>query len=604
MASENNRSRGADVAPERQWHRHPVLSNALRIGVFVVPIAASVGVATLLGRLLPRADSVATTALWIGVITTGSLLTLVAFERAARRLLPLAALLNLSLIFPDKAPARFAVARRTGKPRDLQASLERAHEAGHQDEARGMQAVIELVLALSVHDKASRGHSERVRVFTDLLADELKIAESGRNRLRWGALLHDIGKLEVPPTILNKPGKPSEEEWAVLHRHPEEGARLVAPLLPWLGEWGMAVVQHHERFDGTGYPHQLKGHNISLAARIVAVADSYEVMTAPRAYKRPMSVSAARKELVRVAGTQLDPVIVRAFLNVSVGRLWRTIGFGAWIGQIPTLGRVFSFGGFGGAAGSGAGMGLASAAATTILAFSGVVAPGPSSVHADPLSPQAVASAPSTGPGLAPRATFGPHSSTSPTPTPTAATTATTASPTAAPTAASTATTSPTPAPSSATTTTPPTTPPSPQQTLPPNPRPTPPSSPPPTAAPTPTPAPTGGDPWSCPGCTNTSPGCTSYCSGANKTCVTYCTGYSNKVCTTHCVGGGDNKRCVAYCDGNNPQCQTYCRNSGQGNSAVFSAQRLFSRRVFLQADNTLNRTMTTTTAMVMRPLY
>ncbi len=110
-----------------------------------------------------------------------------------------------------------------------------------------MRTVIELVLALSVHDKASRGHSERVRVFTDLLADQLKIPAAGRDRLRWAALLHDIGKLEVPPAILNKPDKPSEDEWATLHRHPEEGARLVAPLLPWLGEWGKAVEQHHER---------------------------------------------------------------------------------------------------------------------------------------------------------------------------------------------------------------------------------------------------------------------------------------------------------------------------------------------------------------------
>ena len=336
MGSAPKGDRDAQIRRGREWDRRPGLSRALRVAVFAGPIAASFAVAALLSHVLPRADSLGTTILWLSVIIVTSLVTLVGLERAARQLLPLAALLDLSLIFPDKAPARFAVARRTGKPSDLQARLQRAHQAGREDEARHMQTVIELVLALSVHDKASRGHSERVRVFTDLLADELKVPESGRHRLRWAALLHDIGKLEVAPAILNKPSAPSEEEWVVLHRHPEEGARLVAPLMPWLGEWGTAVEQHHERFDGTGYPHRLKGPEISLAARIVAVADVFEVMTAPRPYRLPMSVLAARRELVRVAGTQLDPVIVRAFLNVSVGRLWRTIGFGAWIAQLPS----------------------------------------------------------------------------------------------------------------------------------------------------------------------------------------------------------------------------------------------------------------------------
>ena len=157
-----------------------------------------------------------------------------------------------------------------------------------------MQAVVEMVLALSVHDKGTRGHSERVRVFTDLLAQELKIDPAGQARLRWAALLHDVGKLEVPTALLNKPGTPDADEWKVLHRHPEEGARMVAPLLPWLGEWGKAVVEHHERYDGTGYPFGLKAQEISLGARIVAVADTYEVMTAPRPYKRAMSIAAAR----------------------------------------------------------------------------------------------------------------------------------------------------------------------------------------------------------------------------------------------------------------------------------------------------------------------
>ena len=305
------RRRFGGKAGDDRWHRRPSLSRALRIAIFLGPIAASLLIATLLSRALPPASGPLTAVLWVGIVVFGSLVTLGIFERAARRLLPLAALLNVSLLFPDKAPARFAVARRTGSPRQLQEQLAEARAAGNQDDAQRMQSVVELVLALSVHDKGTRGHSERVRVFTDLLAEELRIDPAGQARLRWAALLHDVGKIEVPTTLLNKSSTPDEDEWKVLHRHPEDGARMVAPLLPWLGEWGKVVVEHHERYDGTGYPFGLKAHEISLGARIVAVADTYEVMTAPRPYKRAMSIAAARAELTRVAGTQLDPGIVR-----------------------------------------------------------------------------------------------------------------------------------------------------------------------------------------------------------------------------------------------------------------------------------------------------
>jgi hypothetical protein len=546
MGTRQQGDRDAQIRRSREWDSRPGLSRAVRITVFAGPIAASFGVAALLTRLLPRADSIATTVLWIGVIAASSLVTLVAVERAARRLLPLAALLNLSLIFPDKAPARFAVARRTGRPRDLQESLHRAHQTGHEDDARRMQSIIELVLALSVHDKASRGHSERVRVFTDLLADELKVPDSGRNRLRWAALLHDIGKLEVPATLLNKPAAPTAEEWATLHRHPEEGARLVSPLLPWLGEWGLAVEQHHERYDGTGYPHQLKGHEISLAARIVAVADAYEVMTAPRPYKRPMSVSAARQELVRVAGKQLDPVIVRAFLNVSVGRLWRTIGFGAWIAQIPQLGRIFGLGQW---ATSGMSMGIAGATTATVLAVTGVVGPSPAPVIVGPASAP-VASAPlhTPRPTAKPAPTARPATAL-PTPTPQ------TAAPTPTPPPTLTSTVAPTATPVPATARPTPT--PSPRPTATPTPKPTPT----PTATPKPSPSPTP-DPWSCANCTNPSPLCTSYCSSSGDThCTTYCKGNNDTACTSHCFGDGD-KLCTNYCDGDGNKCSTNCRDT------------------------------------------
>jgi putative nucleotidyltransferase with HDIG domain len=354
-----------------------VLSRLLRFAVFAVPIALSFAVALALSAVLPRVTNVGTAILWIAVIGVVSLVTLVLLERAARRLLPLAALLDLSLLFPDRAPRRFAIARLSGRQHDLHRSLREAQATGHLDEAVHMRTVIELVLALSVHDKATRGHSERVRVLTDMLAEEMKVPAEGRARLRWAAMLHDIGKLEVPTTTLNKKGKPNDDEWIALHRHPEEGAHLVSSLMPWLAEWGTAVEQHHERYDGTGYPHGLRGGEISLGARIVSLADTYEVMTAPRSYKAPMSVPAARRELIRVASTQLDPTAVRAFLNISVGRLWRAVGFGAWVAQFPLVARLASsFGRLGTPS-------VAGATAATVLVVGGFTGAAPSRAFAN-----------------------------------------------------------------------------------------------------------------------------------------------------------------------------------------------------------------------------
>jgi hypothetical protein len=517
--------RPARQAASDEWVRRPGLSRALRAAIFLGPILASLLIATLISHLLPKATGPYMAIFWIAVVALGSLLTLVVFERAARRLLPLAALLNVSLLFPDKAPARFAVARRTGTPRQLQEQLLAARASGRKDDAQGMQSVIELVLAMSVHDKATRGHSERVRVFADLIADELKIDAAGQARLRWAALLHDVGKLEVPATLLNKPGAPDEEEWKVLHRHPEEGARLVAPLLPWLGEWGRAVAEHHERYDGTGYPHRLKGTQISLAARIVAVADVYEVMTAPRPYKRTMSIAAARQELTRVAGTQLDPMVVRAFLNISVGRLWRTIGIGAWVGQIPAISRLWSeLGRLGFLAGSSA----LSATTATLLTIGALGTPLPSPTATGLLAAQRAVHA--TSPA-APVPRSLPRRATLPTP-----------SSTAAPTSPPSATPHPIPTP---------------------HPKPAPTPTPRPVASPTPKPTPTPAppDPWNCASCTNTSPSCTNHCTNNNLFwCTTYCEGNNNWACTSHCFGN-NNRSCLTYCVGkNNWRCESNCR--------------------------------------------
>jgi len=200
--------------------------------------------------------------------------------------------------------------------------------------------VLALSVALQSHDRRTRGHAERVRVYTDLLGEELELSEADRYLLRWAALLHDIGKLTIAARILNKPGALNDAEWGLMKQHPNEGARIAAPLLDWLGSWGDAIVEHHERFDGKGYPSGVGGDAISRAGRIVAVADSYDTMTAARSYKKPIAVWAARRELADCAGGQFDPEMVRAFLSISLPRLlWKT-GPVSLLVQLPFLARL------------------------------------------------------------------------------------------------------------------------------------------------------------------------------------------------------------------------------------------------------------------------
>ncbi|MDP8975514.1 MAG: HD domain-containing protein [Actinomycetota bacterium] len=289
-------------------------------------------------RLLPRPNgSLATVGWWVGTIAA-STLALVLVERQARRLLPLATLYKLTLLFPDRAPSRFRVALRAGTVRNLEERLAEGRRDGVGDDpSRAASNILVLAAALSRHDRRTRGHSERVRGFTDLIAEEMHLPAPDRDRLRWAALLHDIGKMRVQPQILNKSGSLSAQEWSVIHRHPADGARMAAPLGPWLGPWMDAIPQHHERWDGGGYPQGLSGSDITISARIVAVADAFEVMTAPRSYRRPLGPAAARDELASCAGSHFDPAVVRAFLNISIGRLRWVMAPVAWLADLPFL---------------------------------------------------------------------------------------------------------------------------------------------------------------------------------------------------------------------------------------------------------------------------
>lgn len=305
------------------------------LGALVLPVVLGVAAGWAVTGWLR--DSVGTLLVVAGVVVT-TLAVVALVRRVAERLLPLAALLQLDLPFPGRPPARFRVALKAGSTRRLQRVMA---EEPASDAADAAVTILAFATALSRHDRATRGHSERVRALADLLGEAIGLDEVDRDRLRWSALLHDVGKLGVHADVLNKDVALDEQEWEAIRDHPLEGARLVAPLRPFLGDWLTSVEHHHERWDGSGYPHGLAGEDIAFGARIVAVADAYEVMTSPvRNYRRQVSPLVAQQELAKVAGTQLDPAMVRAFLTINERELRRALGVMALALQLPNLLRL------------------------------------------------------------------------------------------------------------------------------------------------------------------------------------------------------------------------------------------------------------------------
>jgi diguanylate cyclase (GGDEF)-like protein len=190
----------------------------------------------------------------------------------------------------------------------LLGSLEDEGGAGSEQLAAAML----LAETLDLRDVSTARHSQTVGRYAEGIARAIGLTEERVQRIRAAGVLHDVGKLGVADAVLQKPGPLTDEEWADMRRHPELGARILDHAnLRDISGW---VLAHHERVDGGGYPHGLAGDAIPLEARILAVADAYEAMTADRPYRTALGHDAAREELMAGAGTQFDPAVVDAFL--------------------------------------------------------------------------------------------------------------------------------------------------------------------------------------------------------------------------------------------------------------------------------------------------
>jgi len=173
-----------------------------------------------------------------------------------------------------------------------------------------------LAEALDLREHETGLHSRRVGLHTLLLARQFYAEANVLTEIYWGSLLHDIGKIGVPDAILLNPHRLSAEEWRIMRRHPENGHRILQKL-PMLALAAEIVLAHEERYDGTGYPAGLKGDAIPLPARLFAVIDTLDAMTFDRPYRKAVPFDEAKREITRMAGSQFDPLAVKAFLEAE-----------------------------------------------------------------------------------------------------------------------------------------------------------------------------------------------------------------------------------------------------------------------------------------------
>jgi putative nucleotidyltransferase with HDIG domain len=182
------------------------------------------------------------------------------------------------------------------------------------------ETLLGLVSALDLRERNTRLHSQRVREYTELIADRFGVDKKAKREIGFGALLHDVGKIAVPDQILLKPDKLTDDEWKEMRKHPDAGYRIVKRI-GFLKEAAEVVHAHHERYDGKGYPRGLKGDEIPLGARLFMVADVYDALTSVRPYRSPMMYEEAAAEIKRQSGSHFDPAIVDTFIAIAPEQL-------------------------------------------------------------------------------------------------------------------------------------------------------------------------------------------------------------------------------------------------------------------------------------------
>ena len=330
-SDQETRSGQSDASREKG---RKAAARTIQLIVFLVPAVLGFVIAYSILAVMAPFTSVAEWVLWLFIAVVVSLATSLFIGDGVRNLIRRTPLYRKANNFDTKVEELFGSSLREGSPKNVKRNaIELGHDADFIDE------ILFLLDQLGRHERLSRGHSERVRAYAALIGKQIGLSEDELELLSWSALMHDIGKLDVPSWLLSSPERPTDEEWEVLKRHPESAVNRLRKLERIVGSTIYdGALNHHERWDGTGYPQGLSETDIPLFGRITAIADTFDVMTHARSYKKPLPIADARKELEKNSGTQFDPGLIAAFLQIGDEDLKFVRGWSATIAGVAVAG--------------------------------------------------------------------------------------------------------------------------------------------------------------------------------------------------------------------------------------------------------------------------